>query len=155
MYTAVFDVNVLISSLIVEGKPQELWLNAKAKKFTLILSGQIISEFVQVVSRKKFEKYVDEDDLRLFLEDLHQTAKFIRIKSKFKVIKEDPNDDIILRTAHDGKVNYIVSGDKHLLSLGEYEGRGIVTVNEMLELLQQQKMETFPSETQNSGMLKS
>jgi len=65
------------------------------------------------------------------LEALHQTATFTKIKSKFKVVKEDPDDDIILRTAYDSKADYVVSGDKHLLSLGEFKGIRIVTVDEM------------------------
>jgi hypothetical protein len=52
---------------------------------------------VKVISRKKFEKYVDENDIRLFLE-VHKTAKFARVKSKFEVVKEDPSDDVILRS---------------------------------------------------------
>ena len=135
MHSVVFDVNVLVSSLIVEGKPEDLWLEAKANKFVLISAHQIVSEFVKVISRKKFEKYVDEDEIRLFLEDLHKTAKFMRVKSKFEVVKEDPSDDVILRTAYDGKADYVVSGDRHLLSLGVFRGINIITVDEMLNLL--------------------
>ena len=132
MHAIVFDVNVLVSSLIMKGKPRELWLKARANEFKLILSSQIISELVNVVSRKKFEKYVQEYDMRVFLEALHQTAKFTRIRSRFKVVREDPTDDIILRTAYDGKADYVVSGDKHLLSLREFRGIKIVTVDEMM-----------------------
>jgi len=137
MHAVVFDVNVLVSSLIIKGKPKELWLKARAKEFTLVLSSQIISELINVISRKKFEKYVKEYDVRVFLEALHRTAKFTRIRSRFKIVKEDPTDDIMLRTTYDGKADYIISGDKHLLSLGEFRGIKIVTVNEMLKLLKE------------------
>jgi putative PIN family toxin of toxin-antitoxin system len=137
MYAVVFDVNVLVSGLIVEGKPQELWLKAKAKEFILISSRQIVSEFVRVIGRRKFEKYVNENDIRLFLEDLRETAKFIRVRSQFEVVKDDPSDDVILRTVYDGKADYIVSGDNHLLSLGEFRGTKIVTVDEMMKVLEQ------------------
>jgi predicted nucleic acid-binding protein len=70
---------------------------------------------------------------------LHQTAKFTRIKSKFKVVKADPADDIILRTAFDGKADCIISGDNHLLSLGAFRGVKILTVDEMLTLLKEEK----------------
>jgi uncharacterized protein len=139
MHSVVFDVNVLVSSLIVEGKPEELWLEAKANKFVLISSRQIVSEFVKVISRKKFEKYVDEKDIRLFLEDLHKTAKFIPVKSKFEVVKEDPSDDVILRTAYDGKADYVISGDRHLLYLGVFRGIHIIAVAEVLNLLKNER----------------
>ena len=139
MHLTVFDVNVLVSSLIMKGKPRELWLRAKANEFTLLLSSQIISEFIDVISRRKFAKYVKAHDVRVFLQALHQTAKFTRIKSRFKVVKADPADDTILRTALDGKADCIVSGDNHLLSLGTFRGIKILTVDEMLTLLKEEK----------------
>jgi len=138
MHVAVFDVNVLVSSLIMKGKPRDLWLKARANEFTLLLSSQIISEFVDVISRRKFARYVKEYDVRVFLEGLHQTAKFARIKSKFKIVEADAADDTILRTAFDGKADCLVSGDKHLLSLGAFRGIKILTVDEMLTLLKEE-----------------
>jgi len=138
MYRVVFDVNVLVSSLITSGKSKELWLRARANRFVLILSSEIISEFISVISRGKFTKYVEERDIELFLEALNRTARFTRIRSDFKVIREDPADDIILRTAYNGKADYIVSGDRHLLSLREFRGMRIVTAGEMLKLVEKQ-----------------
>ena len=99
------------------------------------MSDEMYNEFVNVVSRKKFEKYVTDIDVKLFLADLRQIAKFVQVKSKFKVILEDPDDDIIIRAAYDGKADYIVSGDRHLLSLKEFKGIKILTVEEMLNVL--------------------
>jgi predicted nucleic acid-binding protein len=63
---------------------------------------------------------------------------FVKVKSRFKKVKADPtDDDIILRTAYDGKADYIVSGDEHLLALKEFKGIKIVTVSEMLEVLKE------------------
>lgn len=45
-----------------------------------------------------------------------------------RVVKEP---DFII----EGKVDYIVSGDKHLLLLGEFKGTKIVSVKEMLNIL--------------------
>jgi predicted nucleic acid-binding protein len=45
---------------------------------------------------------------------------------------------MVVRTGFDGKAAYIVSGDKHLLSLGEYRGIRIVNVDEMLRLLKEE-----------------
>ncbi len=135
MIVVVFDINVLVSSLIVVGKPQDLWRRAKTNEFSLELSDEMYNEFVNVVSRKKFEKYVTDIDVKLFLADLRQIAKFVQVKSKFKVILEDPDDDIIIRAAYDGKADYIVSGDRHLLALKEFKGIKILTIYEMLSVL--------------------
>jgi putative PIN family toxin of toxin-antitoxin system len=74
--------------------------------------------------------------MKVFLQAIYETALFVKIKSRFKIVKEDPDDDIILRTAYDSEADYIVSGDRHLLSLREFKGIRIVTVDEMLEILE-------------------
>ena len=135
MIVVVFDLNVLVSSLIVKGKPHDLWCRAKNNEFTLELSNEMVSEFVNVVSRKKFEKYVTDIDVKLFLADLSRIGKLVQVKSKFKVISEDPDHDIIVKTAYDGKADYIVSGDRHLLALKKYKGIRFLTIDEMLNVL--------------------
>ncbi len=85
-----------------------------------------------MISRRKFRKYVEEKDVRVFLKALYQTAKFTRVKSRFKAVKSDPADDVVLRTAYDGRADYIVSGDSHLLYMKSFRGMRIVTVDEML-----------------------
>jgi len=135
MHNVVFDISVLVSALITKGKSKELWLKATRKDFNLILSREVFSEFIKVVRRAKFQKYVRERDIREFLEVLNITAKFVHVRSRFKVVRQDPDDDIIFRTAYDSRADYIVSGDEHILALNEFRGIRIVTVNEMLELL--------------------
>jgi len=135
MLVIVFDINVLVSSLIVKGKPHELWQKAKGKEFTLAFSRQMLSNFANVIKRQKFQKYVTRADTRLFLNDLRMTGKLVPVKSRFKVVIEDPDDDIIIRTAFDAKADYLVSGDRHLLALKEFKGIRIVTVEQMLVIL--------------------
>jgi len=135
MHNVVFDISVLVSALITKGKSKELWLKAARKEFNLITSREVFSEFIKVIRRAKFQKYVRERDIREFLEVLNVTARFAHTKSRFKVVRQDPDDDIILRAAYDSRADCIVSGDEHLLALKEFRGIRIVTVSEMLELL--------------------
>ncbi|NLB74920.1 MAG: putative toxin-antitoxin system toxin component, PIN family [Crenarchaeota archaeon] len=135
MLIIVFDINVLVSSLIVKGKPQDLWQKAKDKDFTLAFSREMLTDLVKVLRRKKFEKYVTNTDIQLFSNDLQITGKLVPVKSTFRVVAEDPDDDIIIRAAHDVKADYIVSGDRHLLALKEFKGIRIVTVDQMLVIL--------------------
>jgi putative PIN family toxin of toxin-antitoxin system len=132
----VFDVNILVSSLISKGKPRELWLKAVSGEFQLVLSRRIVEEFVEVISRPKFQRYLGERDVLDFLEALSTRAKIVRTRSRLRIIREDPEDNSILAAAYDGRADYIVSGDRHLLGLREFEGIKIVTVERILELLQ-------------------
>ena len=132
----VFDVNILVSSLISKGKPRELWLKAVSGEFQLVLSRRIVEEFVEVISRPKFQRYLGERDVLDFLEALSTRARIVRTRSRLRIIREDPEDNNILAAAYDGRADYIVSGDRHLLGLREFEGIKIVTVERILELLQ-------------------
>lgn len=131
----VLDTNVLVSALIKRGKPRELIFKIIEGKAQLFLSKSILEEFVKVAYDPKITKYVGEKDLREFLKIIGSIAKLVKIRSKFKIVTHDPSDDVVLRTAFDGKVDYIVSGDEHLLSLREFRKIKIVSVSEMLDLL--------------------
>jgi putative PIN family toxin of toxin-antitoxin system len=135
MLIVVFDINVLVSSLIVKGKPRDLWQKAKDNEFTLAYSREMLSDLANVLKRQKFKKYLTSVDSRLFQNDIRKTGKLVPLKSKFKVVAEDPDDDMIIRTAYDAKANFIVSGDRHLLALEEFKGIRIVTVDQMLGVL--------------------
>ena len=133
----VLDTNVLVSALIKAGKPRDLF-NKLVKDKQLFLSRDILKEFLEVIENPKIAKYTSETDLAIFLKTLKSAARIVQVKSKFKAVKEDPDDDTIIRAAYDSKSNYIVSGDKHLLSLVEYRGIRIVTIDEMLRLLKKE-----------------
>ena len=130
----VLDTNVLISALIKAGKPRELFFRLAEEKM-LILSRQILEEFLEVAEDPRVKKYVKEQETAAFLNSLRDATKIVEVKSKFRAVKGDPDDDVFVNTAYDGKADYIVSGDNHLLSLGEFREIKIVTVDEMLKIL--------------------
>jgi uncharacterized protein len=133
----VFDTNILISALITTGKPRELLHKATEGQIQLILSKDILKELSEVSNDPRIRKYADQDDKIAFLKIIDKVAKLTKVKSRFKAVKDDPDDDVVLRTAFDGKADYIVSGDKHLLSLGAFRGIKILTVDEMLTQLKE------------------
>jgi uncharacterized protein len=49
------------------------------------------------------------------------------------VIAEDPDDNRVLECAVQGEAEVIVTGDKHLLKLANYQGISIVSVRQFLE----------------------
>ena len=131
----VLDTNVLISALIKPGKPRDLLLEIAKGKFQLVLSRQILDEFARTVADPKISRYVDEEDITRYMKVIGSAATIVSVKSRFRVVKQDPSDDIILRTAYDGKARYVVTGDEHLLSLKQYRRVKILTISEALEML--------------------
>lgn len=101
----------------------------------MVLSKEILEEFIEVTDDPRIREYIGEGDKLAFLRVVGSIANLVKVKSRFKVVKEDPDGDMVLSTAHDGKAEYVVSGDKHLLSLKKFRKSKIVTVAQMLDLL--------------------
>lgn len=129
----VLDTNVLISALIARGTPFKL-LDALLKgRHTIIVSRPIIEEFSAVAAEERIRRYVTTEDAASFLRTLVMRGIVVREKSRFRIFKGP--DDLILRTACDGKADLIVTGDKHLLELGHFRGIRIATVSEALQMV--------------------
>jgi len=56
-------------------------------------------------------------------------------KRKVNVVKQDPDDNKFIEAALEGEADYIVTQDRHLLKLKEFEGIKIVTPEEFLRIL--------------------
>ena len=133
------DTNVLVSAFISKkGHPARvLDVALSLEDVQLVLSEQIIREFVQVMSRDELLVRFDytpanvEELARLF----RKTSRMIKVRSKFKAVKEDPADNAILNTAYDGKCEFVVSGDHHLLDLKKFKGIRILSPKQMLDLM--------------------
>ena len=54
---------------------------------------------------------------------------------RIEVVKEDPEDNKILACALGGKVDLVVSNDRHLLEIGEIQGVKILSSKEAYKLL--------------------
>jgi putative PIN family toxin of toxin-antitoxin system len=132
MVRVVVDTNILVSALINHGKPRILVLKL-LEEHTVILSRQMLAELADVLTRDKFAVKTSQVDT--FLAILVRKSKIVTPSSRFKVISEDPDDDVVLNTAYTGKAEYIVTGDRHLLALKEFKRTKIVKVTHMLESL--------------------
>jgi len=66
---------------------------------------------------------------------IRKSARTVRLKSKFKIVRQDPADDVVLNTTYDGKCEFIVSGDHHLLDLKTFKGISVFTPRQMLNVL--------------------
>ena len=126
------DTNILISAAIAKGNEFEILRLAKLGKINLILSMQVLKEFKEVISRPKFG-FSEEQTSRIFKHVL-SICTIVAPSISISVIKEDPADNRILECAETGKVDYIVSGDAHLLDLKNYKGIGILRASNILKL---------------------
>ncbi len=133
MARIVLDTNIFISAIIRSGKPRKILKKGIDGSYSLVISGVILQEIIGVLRRSKFN--MTETDIRKIMFGIIESSEIVSIRSKFKVVKNDPDDDIIVNTAYDGNADYIVSGDDDLLKLKSFKGIKIVTVSEMLAIL--------------------
>lgn len=60
-------------------------------------------------------------------------AEVVEVRKRHRVVAADPDDDMFVDVAVAGRADVIVSGDKHLLALGGFQGIPIVKVVEALK----------------------
>jgi len=133
MLRVVLDTNVLVSAIISDGKPRELLRKGISKELCIVTSD--LRELGTVLRRPKFK--TDEDEIHRIILALMQAAEVVEVVSKLNQIEEDPKDNMVVETAYDGRADFLVSGDGHLLALKSFRGIKIVTVKQMLGSLQE------------------
>ena len=132
----VLDTNVWLSGIFWGGEASKILEKAEKKGIQIIISEDILSEIIKILNREsKFQKYIL--NLRLSIEDLLRTilsiSTLIETKTKLDIIKTDPKDNIILEAAIEGKVEYLVSYDNHLLNMIEFRNIKIISPGEFLK----------------------
>ncbi len=129
--TKVFlDTNILISALGWKGKPRVIFEKCLHGELELVTSPNQIEELKRVMDYPKFN--FTEEQKAAFISIFLEMARMVKIPGKVKVIVDDPNDDAMLETAVVGNVDYLISGDPHLLKLKEFAKVKIVTASEFL-----------------------
>ena len=134
----VLDTNVWLSGIFWEGEASKIIEKAEKKKIQILISEDILSEIVNVLNKEsKFQKYIL--NLKLSVEEILRTilsiSDLIETKIKLDLIKADPKDNIILEVALDGKAEYIISYDNHLLNMIEFRGIKIISPGEFLKII--------------------
>jgi putative PIN family toxin of toxin-antitoxin system len=140
MITAILDANVLVSAMLTpKGHPAEILREWRGGTFDLVISLSILKEIQRVISYPKINKRLTQSNLEAneFLLGLAQFSIMVYEEPQIDVIKEDPSDNKYLACAQRGEVDFVVSGDQHLLKLQNYKGTRIVTPKEFLNILRE------------------
>ncbi|MEW5800869.1 MAG: putative toxin-antitoxin system toxin component, PIN family [bacterium] len=127
----VFDTNVLMSALLFKNsKPGQAFYLA-LEQGVILLFLPAVMELNEVLRRKKFERYLLEEERERFMAALITEAIMIEITEYINACS-DPKDDMFLELAVSGGATCIVSGDEHLLSLSPFRGIPIMKPDEFL-----------------------
>lgn len=131
----VLDTNVVLSALLFTGSLgalREAWHSGRCRP---LASKPTISELVRALAYPKFK--LTPDDQRELLADYLPCCTTVRMPKKAPEVPacRDPLDGPFLELAIVGKADYLVTGDKDLLSLARSFACPIVTVERFIELL--------------------
>lgn len=127
----VFDTNVLVSALLLpDSKPRHA-LELAVQKGRVLLSFATLAEIYEVLGRKKFLRYIDEEDIRRFLAVLTREAEWVEVDVRITACR-DPKDDKFLELAVSGRATHIVTGDSDLLALNPFQGIEILPPHRFL-----------------------
>ena len=102
-----------------------------------MISLYLVEELVHVLSYPRITERLrlDEEELAAILAALLSKAEVTSGQLSRPGVTRDPKDDSVVACAKEGEADYIVSGDRDLLVLGEYEGIQVITPRHFVEVL--------------------
>ena len=134
---AVLDTNVVTSGFLWGGVPRQLLQVAREKQLRLFTSTTLLLELSDILARAKFARKLTDAQLSIdqLVERYALLATVVHPSLITPTILEDPDDDHVLACALATQVDLIVSGDRHLLDLKEFQGIRIVAAVEAVKLI--------------------
>lgn len=126
----VLDTNIIISAIVFGGKPRIIFeLIIIEKILQGVTSKFLLNELLRILESKfKFSQ-----SRIIYVRGLIE-ENFVILDPKDipNIIQDDPEDNHVL--ALQSKVDYIISGDNHLLKIKNYKNTPIVNPEEFFEI---------------------
>ena len=143
---AVVDNNLMVSGLFgkqsLSAKLRDLWIN---QDFQLVTSMSILKELSRVLQYPKIQErfHPKEETIKRFFRLIFRKAVITKDLYITERLTDDPSDNIFLACALEGKADYIISRDAHLLNIKQYQRIEIVEVPAFMEIVK--SLSTSPS----------
>ncbi len=132
---AVIDTNVLISATFWTGRPKQLLNKIRHGEITFLTSQILLDELNKILVRADKPFKLSEKEAEQVVETMRNLAEVIQPRSRVSICG-DEDDNRVLECAIDGRAEWIISGDLHLLELQSFQGVKIVTVGDFLNQLE-------------------
>ncbi len=133
---AVLDTNVLVSAFLFEKRLGRITKLIEQVAVTPCFIVSTFQEFVNVLGYEKFVPVFQAAKVTAaqIVEDIHNKSIILDDPKTIPTILPDNNpDNYILAAAVAGGAKFIVTGDKLLLNLKEFQGIPIITAQQFLK----------------------
>jgi putative PIN family toxin of toxin-antitoxin system len=140
MLKAVVDTNLLVSSFISPfSYPREIERRWRRGEFVLVTSHEIVEEVNRVLRlpRIQVKYHLAESDIQAFVLTLIHRANCVAGRLILKGVAPDSGDDKVISCAVEGEAALIVTGDKALQRLREYQGIKIINAETFISVLEE------------------
>jgi len=128
-FRIVIDTNILVSALVFGGQPGEVLKLAINGRVKAVTSTPLLLELAGVLTNKF--RYSEQRN-RAIETKLRQISVVVVPSQKVTIL--GTADDRVLETALAGRCSYIVTGDRELLELGNFEGVKIINLHEFIAI---------------------
>lgn len=125
----VFDTNIFVSALTLPGgRADQALRKVIGGQDSLAISKPIVDELLSVLARKFARDREELARVALFLSDL---GELVHPSASLFVLDDEP-DNRILECALAAGADAIVTGDRAMLAIGEFEGIRILSLGDYL-----------------------
>jgi putative PIN family toxin of toxin-antitoxin system len=132
MLKVVLDTNVIVSGLnFQKGNPGKILLLVASEEIINFISRPILNETRRILVDKFFWAREEVEAAEVWLTTFSTS---VNPRDRISVIDDDP-DNRILECAVEGQADFIISGDRHLTDLKDYQGIKIVAPSTFLALI--------------------
>jgi putative PIN family toxin of toxin-antitoxin system len=136
---AVVDTNVVVSGILNRAGVPAVVLRGAGLRYELVWTPAIAVESRRILDLPRILKRLKgrEVQARQVLARLATLATMVpaELLGEVRVVKEDPDDDVLFATALAGGARTIVSGDAAVLAVGSFAGVLVVSASELLATL--------------------
>lgn len=128
MHVVVVDTNIVISTLLGRSFPyfitRELILK---KKINCVISKEILTEYKQVISYKKFANFPKfEIESKKLIYEVNSIAITINPGNRFNIL-QDQDDNKFLELAYASNANFLITGNTKHFPFGKFHDTEIIS----------------------------
>lgn len=142
MVKVILDTNVLLSALVFGGVPQKVFVHCidssdifvyLSKDIWTEINSKFLGNRVMEIA-KKSKRNITPEQIKKFLDLVYNNTICIEINRQFNICR-DSKDNMFLDAAFACNADYIISGDKDLLSLNSFQFTKIILPSQFLEII--------------------